>query len=357
MSLRLKKTLSFIFIGLLLFFVTQLASGVYSHDDKIDFTELTEYEYGKSSFKTNAILKEYSDQDKLCVRCHYRKSDLVTADGHARLNCTDCHTELVELTEYRKHETDLPSAVKSCLDCHENYDKNHDMIHKNVDFSQNEYEKPGCLDCHNQHETDNAKAFNDTINKCTKCHDEVYTDFTMSKHFAALRERNGHAPNCLKCHNHKTAMNKEKTLILCAKCHLDLEVFSEKEIKIVSGYFTEFHGRQALGNLQDGNPIDTLECKDCHDIHNANDLNFNQNRDCCMRTNCHDGVSENFYKAMTPHGRSNIKSDSNFAAWFFNLLGKIILIATLFLTLLDNLISTIRFKPDIKKSRSELNES
>ncbi|MCK5344115.1 MAG: cytochrome c3 family protein, partial [Candidatus Heimdallarchaeota archaeon] len=354
MNVRLRKTLSFISIGLLLFIVAQIATAVYSSVEIIDYNELPEFEYAQDSFESQQIPLIYSEQDKNCVKCHYHHKDLKTCAGHENIACTDCHKSLKENTEYKRHEKDLPSALSSCIDCHKDYDKTHDVIHKNVKPLKNADElenidskdkfshKPNCLDCHDPHETSLAKEFNGKVSNCIKCHDDEFSDYTFSKHYAALLEISKNAPNCLTCHDHNKPLPKN-TLLLCVKCHIDPKRFSKDKIRIISGYFSEFHGRLALSNIHQEKDIDTLECKDCHGIHQTKGMNYEQKQECCGKSDCHDRVSDNFHKAIVPHGRINIKPQNDFCPWLINLLGKILLALCLLLALIDNIVQTLLF--------------
>ncbi len=353
MNTQLRKTLSFISIGLLLFFVAQLASAVYSSVEIIDVYELPEFEYAQDSFETQLVPKIYNEQDKNCVKCHYRHKNLKTSTGHENIACTDCHKPLKEHTRVRRHEKDLPSALSSCIDCHKGYDKTHDLIHNdlkprknhvNSDSDDKPARKPNCLDYHDPHETSLEKDFTGKINRCTNCHNDEFNDYTFSKHYAALLEKNINAPNCLTCHDHNQPLSKN-SLLLCSKCHLDPSRFGEDEINVISGYFSEFHGRHALSNLLQGKDIDTLECKDCHGVHQTKGMNYEQKQESCSKSDCHDGTSGNFHKSIVPHGRSNIKAQNDFFPWLINLLGKVFLGICLLLALVDNVLTTLFYKP------------
>ncbi len=356
MNVRLRKTLSFISIGLLLFFVAQIASSVYSSIEIIDYNELPEFEYAQDSFESQQIPVIYGEQDKNCVKCHYHQKNLKTCAGHENIACVDCHKTLKEHTLYKRHENDLPTALSSCIDCHKDYDKTHDLIHKDVKPHKNSEDsensdsvdktaqKPNCLDCHDPHETSLTKEFNGKINKCINCHDDEFSDYTFSKHYSALLEKSKNAPNCLTCHDHNKPLPKN-TLLLCVKCHIDPGRFSTDKINVISGYFSEFHGRFALSNIRQGKDVDTLECKDCHGTHQTKGMNYEQKQECCGKSDCHDGVSDSFHKAIVPHGRSNIKAQNDFCPWLINLLGKILLAFCLLLALIDNILTTLLFKP------------
>jgi len=269
------------------------------------------------------------------------------------------------------HKLPQPSALASCIACHKDYDKKHNLMHAKF-FGQSDKRKsnkrlPDCIDCHltdsvlvnSQPEGFvNKKRFFHYVrkqeqrlqgsqNRCIVCHPSEFLQFSASAHFAALREGSKDAPTCLTCHNIYQAEIPD-TLALCAGCHLDETKFhSEKKRKFIAGYFTEFHGRLALANLQHKKIGETdkikrtLECKYCHTAHSARkDANYKR---ICVQ--CHLGADASFAGAIIPHGRYNTKMSDNFTSWLIALFGKLALAICFFLALIDNLVSVLKYSP------------
>jgi len=102
---------------------------------------------------------------------------------------------------------------------------------------------------------------------------------------------------------------------------------------------------------------DTLTCINCHNNHSAQKSNVTEIKKNCSNLDCHSTQEPTFFKAVTGHGRRNISISDNFGAWLVSLLGKIILGICLFFTLIDNIVSSLRFKKRIEEIDDNANNS
>ncbi len=176
---------------------------------------------------------------------------------HGDLSCTDCHTDLENLTE-----DDFP----------------HEENLKKVD--------------------------------CGNCHDDVVSDFKHSAHFKAFEKGNKFAPTCVSCHgkhdilpsdDKKSPINKANVVNLCSSCHNGKNLSNVKGLNypdVLTAYKKSEHYYQIThGNLN------AATCVDCHGAHTVMGGENTESKvskknvvDTCGT--CHQKESEEFKKGI-----------------------------------------------------------
>ena len=193
------------------------------------------------------------------VKSLFTSEKMLNESSHSGFSCTDCHTDLSDVTEY-PHKTPLAR-----------------------------------VDCGN-------------------CHDYEGEEYVKSLHGQALQTGNPDAPNCTSCHgahdikasDKDTAPTSKKNLPeTCASCHSKYILTSDPDVRIANSYKLYSEGVHALG-IREGINV-AASCNDCHGTHNlkkASDINSMVNRRNIPKTcsKCHIGIYTKYQKGI--HGKA-----------------------------------------------------
>ncbi|MCG6534900.1 MAG: hypothetical protein L7F78_09460, partial [Syntrophales bacterium LBB04] len=176
----------------------------------------------------------------------------------------------------------LQAAVNdlACISCHERpayreaKDGGKEAVHfKRQELSESVHKSLGCVDCHADisrlpHDKEIARV------DCARCHREVSLQFGKGIHGVALKEGDKDAPSCVSCHgdhrvfrvaDQRSPANRMNQVILCAKCHTDIEVQKKHRLPtgMIKAYENSVHGRF----LKEGKAVRAAVCSDCHRAH------------------------------------------------------------------------------------------
>jgi cytochrome b subunit of formate dehydrogenase len=252
------------------------------------------------------------DEERELVPVH---DDKYAASVHSKMQCVDCHTDIVDAVSPHQKAT---TPAKGCAQCHTELweaarkeGKAQDKVRlgevaKNVQaYDQSFHARPNaddktrpnasCHECHNTH-TFNVPAkgtkahgeWRATIPQMCgeSCHEDHLEDFVESVHGKEiLEEGNAKAAVCSDCHTTHEIINtsldafKLRTIDECGNCH-------EENLKT---YRDSYHGKVTqLGHAY------TAKCSDCHGSHlllRVDDPESKVHPDNRLKTcqKCHDG--------------------------------------------------------------------
>lgn len=306
--------------------------------------------------KSPQPIAQVASQDKpsndYCLSCHnqsglsmtlpsgerlslYINADLFAHGIHNQENiaCVDCHTNIStfphpELQAYTLRDVTL-KLYTSCQNCHaDQFNKTLDSVHQKALASGNT-NAAVCTDCHNPHQqtrlTDpqTGELLEDARlqipQKCARCHSAIYDTYKNSVHGTALTQYgNRDVPTCIDCHgvhniqNPTSALFRNNTPQLCAKCHTDPQIMNKYGIstQVLNTYVSDFHGTTVtlFEQVSPDTPTNKPVCTDCHGVHNiskvdnpATGIAIKQNLLAkCQR--CHpDVTTESFTDAWMSH--------------------------------------------------------
>jgi len=244
-----------------------------------------------------------ANEEKYCMRCHARKTELRFRDGehremrvdilvlktsvHEKLDCSDCHfgfsSDEHPRRNFRTARDFTLASSESCRRCHfDKYTKTLEGIHYAI-LSQGRLNAPVCIDCHGSHEIARVgRERTASAKRCQRCHSKEYDTYANSVHGNALfNEHNQDVPVCADCHTAHTIMDpfsmdyRERIPEMCSNCHAKKEIVGKYGLStdVVKTYLSDFHG-MTLGlykmqrgeNFRPGKPI--AVCTDCHGRHN-----------------------------------------------------------------------------------------
>ena len=176
----------------------------------------------------------------------------------------------------------LLAAVKdsACISCHEGpaYRETKQGGKEVVHFSRQElndstHKSLGCTECHTDASTVPHKKELGRVD-CTGCHREASLQFEKGIHGVALKRGDKDAPSCTSCHgshrifrvsDQRSPVNRANQVMLCAKCHTDVEVQKKHNLPagMIKAYENSVHGRF----LKEGKAVRAAVCSDCHRAH------------------------------------------------------------------------------------------
>lgn len=246
-----------------------------------------------------------------------------TANTEGALQCADCHGDFrfphpvplsQNLREFRLER------YTTCRNCHEDqYTHSQDGVHGTVLRSGRE-DAAVCVDCHGGHDIQTpGKSKASIAVTCGRCHGAIFEQYRTSVHGAALlNEQNQDVPTCIDCHgihdiqNPTTALFRERSPELCAKCHADSELMSKYDISsdVFDSYLSDFHGATVALFEQKSPGVVTNKavCYDCHGVHNIQAVGDGEDGLVSIRSSliktcreCHPDASENFSDAWIGH--------------------------------------------------------
>jgi predicted CXXCH cytochrome family protein len=251
---------------------------------------------------------------------------------HARLACTECHTDLRGKTSGHKGKG-LPNLraysgyfSEQCKQCHfDNYTKSLDGVHHRVNAKEDsKLEAALCTDCHGGHDVSAASSPRSKISRtCATCHEKEVQVYAKSVHGKSLAaEENPDVPTCTDCHRaHDIADPKAgawqlTTPQMCGSCHTDEKMMARYGLStnVLSTYLADFHGQTTLLQKSEGDvkPAAAL-CTDCHGVHDirsAKDPESSTVRANLVVTcqKCHPDATENFPASWMSHYEPTFES-------------------------------------------------
>jgi DnaJ-class molecular chaperone len=226
----------------------------------------------KKTLETGRVISLYVDVEKL------------GRSVHAKKECTDCHSDIVEIPHKGRKILKV-----NCTQCHyrgnpvgapqtDKYVEYAKSVHGLAVAAGNQ-KAPICQDCHGDHDIINNKnpashLFKKSIPKtCGQCHLEIYRTFQESVHGESLQEGKLDAPACTDCHGEhsiKSHENPESTVYMtripqtCSKCHSAIGIVGKYGIETeqVKTFEESFHGVAIKFGAKT-----VANCASCHGVH------------------------------------------------------------------------------------------
>jgi predicted CXXCH cytochrome family protein len=253
--------------------------------------------------------------------------------GQEDVACVECHTD-IQSFPHPEFSAESRRAVTlalytTCEKCHaEQYDNVLDSVHQTALDAGNE-NAAVCTDCHNPHEQSRLtdaqsgallpEARLGIPQTCARCHSTIYETYKGSIHGEALiGSGNPDVPTCIDCHgvhniqNPTTALFRNATPQLCAKCHTDTARMAKYGLstEVLNTYVADFHGTTVtlFEQVSPDTPTNKPVCTDCHGFHDISSVN-DPATGIAIKANlllrcqrCHPSVtSENFTDAWMSH--------------------------------------------------------
>lgn len=168
----------------------------------------------------------------------------------------------------------------SCVACHEGpayretKEGKKDIVHFNrQELSDSAHKSLGCTECHADVSTVPHKKELERVD-CARCHREASVQFERGIHGVALKRADKDAPSCTSCHgshrilrvsDQRSPVNRANQVMLCAKCHTDVEMQKKHHLPagMIKAYENSVHGRF----LKEGKAARAAVCSDCHRAH------------------------------------------------------------------------------------------
>jgi predicted CXXCH cytochrome family protein len=176
------------------------------------------------------------------------------------------------------------------------------------------------------------------VHVCSNCHVRIFAQYKESVHGQALLVDNDtNAPDCVDCHgvhgiNHPTtALARNRSPELCAKCHADEELMKQYGIStnVFDSYLADFHGTTlSLFSQQDPDVASNKAvCYDCHGVHNitpADDTKSQVAKQNLLATcqQCHPNATADFPDAWVGHFQPTAEDHPLLfvVKWFYKIL-------------------------------------
>ncbi len=328
---------------------------------------------------------EVLDRVDCYSNCHTGEGAIyaVSAHGEALDNpnaptCASCHGNHNILSHLSPNAPTSPKNLPyTCSNCHRKQVLTDDPDVKIVD-SFDRYMRgihaegiakgigsaASCDDCHGIHNLKKASDQNSMVNKmniprtCSKCHNDIYIQYSRGIHGKALAAGILDSPNCADCHGEHEILqiNNPKSPVntanlsdyVCGKCHNDpalVEKFGLGGDRFTS-YQDSYHGLAIHGGS-----IKAANCASCHKAHDilpstnpASSIHPDNLTGTCQK--CHVGANYAFassYTHRTAYAQFN-KLDS-IVKWIY-IVAIVLIIGAM---MVHNLIILARFM--IEKSR------
>lgn len=226
-------------------------------------------------------------------------------------------------------------GAKTCLGCHA---PEADMAKAvNVEhFLASPHAKLDCTDCHTEFtaETPHTDAMFKSKAACQNCHDEPASAYVESVH-ARKDKIAGDHPTCVTCHGGgdphgvhiRGQWTREQKAKVCSECHANTELMARygPNIDAVSSYNHSFHGKALLRF----NNLKTAICSDCHGMHEVREptdpkspTHANNAAKTCAQSGCHPGATMHFAMSGANHIELKIHESPFLSGvlWFFRIL-------------------------------------
>ena len=235
--------------------------------------------HGSHAISGIKVQKAGLTESQYCLTCHRGRLRMTMRNGeslsvyvdaaslrssaHGGLECIECHSNFSKTRHPVRafdsiREYTLVSA-ELCKKCHQNaYTLYESSIHYAL-FKAGNLQAPHCAGCHGSAHSLVKTTIDKTVGltSCNKCHGEVKGSYEASIHNIARIQGKADAPVCSSCHNaHNIESTKMTTKIkeVCFKCHKDMGKVHSKWLKnppITLSTFTEAH-------------FDVISCAACH---------------------------------------------------------------------------------------------
>lgn len=266
------------------------------------------------------------------------------SSSEGALLCADCHenfrfphpvTTSQSIREFRLER------YTTCRKCHEDqYTRSQDSVH-GAALRNGQEEAATCVDCHGGHDIQHPDEPRERISlTCGRCHGVIFEEYTTSIHGSALiGESNPDVPTCIDCHgvhdiaNPTTALFRQRSPDLCAKCHANEELMDQYDISthVFDSYLTDFHGSTVALFEQEAPGVVTNKavCYDCHGVHSIQAVSDNEEGVASIRESlvetcreCHPNANEDFPDAWVGHYAPTVDTNAGVfvAGTLYNLL-------------------------------------
>ena len=285
-----------------------------------------------------ATAKDYPHAEKLepvnCASCHDDVSAIYRGSAHGEAiatnpkapTCASCHDTHKILSHSNPEAT--TSATKlpyTCSNCHhalvlksdpdvriaDSFDRYMRGIHAEG-IRKGIGSAASCNDCHGMHDLKKASEQTSTVNKmnipktCSKCHNDIYIQYSKGVHGKALAAGILDSPNCTDCHGEHEILqisdpgspvnSANLADYVCAKCHNDRRI--NEKYGLAKGQFTSYQDSYH-GLAVKGGSVKAATCVSCHKAHEilpkanlASSINPQNLTETCMK--CHPKANAEF---------------------------------------------------------------
>jgi cytochrome b subunit of formate dehydrogenase len=245
-------------------------------------------------------------------------------EAHVLPACPDCH----QPHKARRVFYDQGMADRDCLRCHERTDirasTDGRSLHVTIDsLAASMHAKIRCSQCHTEVSPSHTRPCETIKNKvvCASCHAEVGTQYAASTHGQLEARNDPNGPSCKQCHGTHGVLGKANPQsptfpthipTLCGRCHRTGEkaakLYKGTEKLILERYTESIHGK---GLLESGLVV-TATCTSCHTAHSVLPRDSTQssvNRKNLPQTcgRCHEGIAKQFARSVHSAEVSNSK--------------------------------------------------
>jgi cytochrome b subunit of formate dehydrogenase len=266
-----------------------------------------------------------SNRQKFELSAHYKgfKSGISGAPV-----CLTCHKNPAIVYEKGRDNLSVKVAQqKLCLSCHlddpeikartspsAGFIKSYELSVHGIALANGISKAATCIDCHTSHEVNKPTESISTVNKfnipktCSKCHSEIYKEYSGSIHGISVAKGNKEAPVCTDCHGEHNILRhtdsrspvayKNLSSQVCSPCHSSVKLTAK--FGIDADKFKTF-SESYHGLALEGGAYSVANCSSCHGVHNikpASDPTSMVNKANLSKTcgRCHPGANENFGK-------------------------------------------------------------
>ncbi|TAK54061.1 MAG: hypothetical protein EPO24_13540 [Bacteroidetes bacterium] len=243
------------------------------------------------------------------------KGELWEKQSHTLPACVDCH----QPHKVRKVFYDQGMADSDCMRCHDQKTTTSSKDGRSLyvqydDVKHSRHAKVSCSQCHSEVNASHVRPCETITHKveCSSCHAEVGQQYQTSMHGKLVSKNDPNAPTCKECHGTHSVKGKDdpesKTFatnipLLCAACHREGEKAAARyqgtQHEIIEHYTESIHGK---GLMKSGLTV-TATCTNCHTAHNvlpkkdsASSVNPKNLPNTCGK--CHHGIQEQFEKSV-----------------------------------------------------------
>ncbi len=251
------------------------------------------------------------------------RGELWEKQSHVLPACIDCH----QPHKVRNVFYEQGMADADCLHCHANQGlkaaDGRSMFVKADEVENSRHAKVACSQCHSEVNVSKVRPCEAIKNPvdCTKCHEAVGQQYQRSTHGQLFAKHDANAPVCKECHGTHHVLGKQDPVsptfptnvpALCARCHREGERaarrYTGQQHEITSNYRESIHGK---GLLQGGLTV-TATCTNCHTAHGelpASDPDSTVNHKNLPKTCglCHHGIEDQFVESV--HSATVTKTD------------------------------------------------
>ncbi|MFC1557683.1 cytochrome c3 family protein, partial [candidate division KSB1 bacterium] len=305
-----------------------------------------------------------------CIDCHVDIEEIPHEDDLMPVDCNNCHIEVAEEYLESLHGYALERGNENapgCSNCHGKHNifpssdnrslTHHLQLPQTCGVCHNEYglkidpeiriaraveiylgsvhgrnlakgiaAAATCNDCHGTHNLKGAANIESTVNHqnipvtCSKCHGDIYYQYSNSIHGKALSAGITDAPVCTDCHGEhsiKSTVNPESPTFpmslseqICADCHEDVRIIEKYGLPTgtLKTYQDSYHGLATQKGS--GKAATCVSCHNSHYILSAMNLNSTIHPDNVAETcrTCHPNADNRFavsYTHSSQRGETN----------------------------------------------------